>query len=326
MTGIVPEPIHTVTVSESDAATRLDVFLASQTDISRSQIRKLIDGGHVSLSSGAAPKPSYPVEPGDVITVVIPPSVEPQFRPEDIPIDIVYQDEHLIVVNKPPGMVVHPARGHMTGTLAAALLHRFGSLSEVGGVSRPGIVHRLDMNTSGLMIAALNDQSHRALATMIEQREVSRVYTAFVWGHPVPAEGVIDAPIGRDPKRPTLKAVVSDGRNAVTHYTLVAHYEFLSKLDVILETGRTHQIRVHLRHIGHHVFGDPEYGGREKRLTGISPEIRVSARRLLGLLDRQALHARKLAFPHPITGEPLEFTAALPDDLARIERELESGL
>lgn len=323
MSGNVAEPQRVFTVTGSDAGMRLDVFLAAVSDISRSQIRKLIDGGHVALSSGAAPKPSYPVEPGDTITLTIPPAAEPEFRPEAIPLDIVYEDEHLVVVNKPPGMVVHPARGHYTGTLAAALLHRYGALSEIGGASRPGIVHRLDMNTSGLMVAALNDRAHRELAAMIERREVSRVYTAFVWGHPDQPEGVIDAPIGRDPKRPTLKAVTPDGRAAVTRYALAARYEFLSKLDVTLETGRTHQIRVHLGHIGHHVFGDPDYGGREKRLGGFSPEIRLAARRLLGRLDRQALHARKLAFAHPVTGEPLEFTAPLPDDLARLERELE---
>ncbi|MCD6308021.1 MAG: RluA family pseudouridine synthase [Candidatus Latescibacteria bacterium] len=314
--------METFTVEDDDAGVRLDVFLAGKTGFSRSRLKNIIDGGYAVSPDGSPLKPSYRIEKGDLIRLTVPPREEPSFEPESIPLDIVYEDEYLAVVNKPPGMVVHPGRGNMTGTLASGLLHRFGRLSEVGGAFRPGIVHRLDKDTSGLIVTALTDQAHRMLAHMLQDRTIVRVYTAYVWGRPDPPDGTIDAPIGRHPAKPTLKAVVEGGRPSVTHYETVACYDFLTKLLVTLETGRTHQIRVHLSGIGHHVFGDPSYGGREERLGGFRPEYRQVARRLLADLDRQALHAGTLAFRHPVTGEHHTFTTPLPPDLLRLEKAL----
>ena len=316
---------RTFTAGPEHAGIRIDIWLAAVSDLSRSRIRRLIDGGLVTSADGAVPKPSHPVEPGEAFVVSAPPQHAPSFGPEDIPLDIVYHDDHIAVVNKPSGMVVHPGRGNARGTLAAALLHRFGHLSTVGGAFRPGIVHRLDKNTSGLLVIALDDTVHRRLAQMLRERNVHRRYTAYVWGHPRDDIGVIDAPIGRHPRVPTRTAVVTDGRRAVTRYALERRHEFLSRLTVELETGRTHQIRVHLAHIGHHVFGDPEYGGRDERLGGFSPDVRFTARRLLAMLDRQALHAARLSFVHPVTGEDCSFEARLPEDLAELERSLEGG-
>ena len=312
----------TCTVELPQAGMRLDLFLAECLSVSRSKAHALIADGHVTADRKKPLKPSLPVEPGDLFRVVLAPAPELHLEPESIPLDILYQDHSLIVVNKPAGMVVHPGRGNLTGTFAAALLAHANGLAGVGEQLRPGIVHRLDKNTSGVMIAALTEEAHRALSDMIRNREITRIYTAFVWGRPEPIEGMIDAPIGRHPRFGILKAIRTDGRPSVTRYETVASFEFLSKLDVRLETGRTHQIRVHLAHIGHHVFGDPQYGGREERLGGFMPEIRQKARRLLDQLPYQALHAREISFCHPDTGVPLVFAAPLPPELARLERAL----
>jgi 23S rRNA pseudouridine1911/1915/1917 synthase len=315
---------RTFTVGPEHEGMRIDTWLACESELSRSRIRRLIDGELVTSPDGSVPKPSHPVELGEAFTVTEPPQHAPSFGPEDIPLDIVYQDDHLAVVNKQSGMVVHPGRGNTRGTLAAGLLHHFGHLSTVGGAFRPGIVHRLDKDTSGLLVVALDDTVHRQLSAILQDRKIHRRYTAYVWGHPRENEGVIDAPIGRHKRIPTRKAVVADGRDAVTRYAVERSYEFLSRLSIELHTGRTHQIRVHLAHIGHHVFGDHDYGGRDDRLGGFSHEVRLTARRLLRMLDRQALHASMLSFVHPVTGEECVFEAPLPDDLAELDRVLES--
>lgn len=318
------EDIRTFCAGERDAGKRLDAFLAEASGLSRSKIKKLIDDGFVTVNDGSGIKPSYPLSQGDIIGLTMPSALEPpNFLPENLPLDIVYEDTRLLVVNKPACMVVHPGRGNVTGTLASALLHYCISLSGRGGEIRPGIVHRLDMNTSGLMVIALDDETHTLLSKMISERRMKRIYTAFVWGHPYPPSGTIDAPIGRHPRIRTLNAVVPDGRPAVTHYETTHRYSFLSQLKVTLQTGRTHQIRVHMAHIGHHVFGDPSYGGREERLKGFDPEIRERARRLLKELNRQALHAGRLEFIHPFTGEELVFEAELPEDMKRIKEKLD---
>jgi 23S rRNA pseudouridine1911/1915/1917 synthase len=307
--------IRSYTVDEDSSGARLDVFLAEQTGLSRTRIKSLITGGNSEVVGGKKPKPSYPVEQGDVINITVPEIEEPDFLPENIPLDIIFEDEHLLVVNKPAGMVVHPGRGNFTGTLASGLLYHCKSLSGVGEKLRPGIVHRIDMDTSGLLVVALNSEAHGLLSEMIRKHEVKRIYTALVWGHPDPASGTIDAPLGRHPSKGILQTVIPSGREAVTHYTVTAHYDFLSKLSITLETGRTHQIRVHLAHIGHHVFGDPYYGGRDERLKGFSPDIRLTAKKLLKNISRQTLHAERLEFSHPVTGEDLAFEAPLPDDI-----------
>ncbi len=313
---------YNYTVCTGEAGTRFDVFLAASSGLSRSHIKKIIVDGYAAVNNTVMLKPSYHVETGDSIEITIPREDEPDFLPENIPLDIIFQDEHIIVINKPAGMVVHPGRGNFTGTLASALLYHCKTVEGVGDSKRPGIVHRLDKDTSGLIVAALTHESHRLLSQMIHDHEVEKVYIAFVWGHPHPSSGTIDAPMGRHPRKGILRAVVEGGKPAVTHYEVTASYEFLSQLAIRLETGRTHQIRVHLVYKGHPVFGDPMYGGREKLLKGFSPEVREKARKLLKNLDRQALHAVKLDFNHPITGDKLSFNVPLPDDLS----ELMSGL
>ena len=221
------------------------------------------------------------------------------------------------MLDKAAGMTVHPAPGSWQGTLVNALLHHCRDLSGINGVLRPGIVHRLDRNTTGLLIVAKNDAAHRGLAAQLEAHCIERRYAALVWGQLQEEEGRIDAPIGRHPRDRKLMAVVEDGRAAVTRFAVVEHFQFLSLLDLRLETGRTHQIRVHLQHCGHPVFGDPAYGGRN-RVHGIRPEYRLQADHHLGLIDRQALHARRLRFTHPTAGRPMEFEAELPADLARL--------
>ena len=316
--------IRSFIVKEDEAGTRLDIFLTGCTGISRSRVKGFVKDGYAVLNGFSITRPSRPVNTADCIELTIPPSNEPDFLPEKIPLNIVYRDDSIIVVNKPAGMVVHPGRGNITGTLASGLLYHCKTLAGVGDPLKPGIVHRLDMNTSGLLVAALNEEVHTALSRMVHNREIERVYTAFVWGHPDPKSGTIDAPIGRNPKNRKLQAVVQNGRSSVTHFKTLARYEYLSKLEVILQTGRTHQIRVHMAHIGHHIFGDPVYGGREKRLKGFSPEIREKARFLLKNIDRQALHAARLAFNHPVTGKALSFDVPLPDDLAWLQEKLEN--
>jgi len=320
--------VRTFTVVVGETGTRLDIFLAKHTGLSRSRIKNLICDGYSVIKNGKLPKPSHPVETGDVIEITIPAIEEPDFLPENIPLDIIFQDKDIIVVNKPAGMVVHPGRGNITGTLVSALLHHcnteypFATLSGSGNKMRPGIVHRLDMNTSGLLVAALSSESHNILSKMIYNREVKRCYSAFVWGHPDPPTGTVDAPLGRHPRKRTLRAVIPTGKTAITHYSLTESFEFLSKLRVNLETGRTHQIRVHMAYIGHHVFGDPTYGGREERLKGFSPDIREKARQLLKNINRQALHSEQLQFRHPVSGEELLFEAPLPDDLKNLENNI----
>jgi 23S rRNA pseudouridine1911/1915/1917 synthase len=312
------EDIRSFIAEAQDAGKRIDAFLAEKSGFSRTKVSRCIEQGCVKVNDCAALKPSRPVCDGDEAVISPPRTEEPRFAPENIPLDIVYEDERLLVVNKPAGMVVHPGIGASTGTLAAALLYHCRTISSRGGAFRPGIVHRLDRDTSGLLAIALDDETHERLSLMISERKITRIYMAFVWGRPDPESGEIDAPIGRHPRIRTLNAVVPGGRRALTRYETIARYRFLSRLRVTLGTGRTHQIRVHLAHIGHHVFGDPCYGGREERLKGFDSEIRNRARALLRLLPRQALHAGRLEFRHPFTGEFLTFQATLPDDLARL--------
>ena len=304
-------------VSEEDVGVRVDRFLAEQElGCSRSYLQKLIAEGHITVN-GVQTKSSQPVRPGDRILVHLPEPAAMRIDPEDIPLEFLFEDEHLLVVNKPPGMVVHPAAGHRSGTLVHALLHHCESLSGIGGVLKPGIVHRLDKDTSGLLVVAKDDATHRDLARQIGERTVARTYLAFVWGKPREPEGRIVAPIGRHPSDRKRMAAVEEhrGRYAATNYRLMEQFDFLSWLSLRLETGRTHQIRVHLSHIGHPVFGDPQYVGREKHLKGIAPEFRIKARKLLKRMPRQALHAATLGFVHPKTGAMVEFSAEMPEDM-----------
>jgi 23S rRNA pseudouridine1911/1915/1917 synthase len=292
---------------------RLDKHVTQMVpDLSRSRAQKLIEGGLVTVNGGTA-KPSYPVEVGDLVVVRIPPPETLEVQPESIPLDIIYEDEDIIVVNKPPGMVVHPAYGHRTGTLVNAVLAHCPDLAGVEGDQRPGIVHRLDKDTSGLIIVAKNDLARRHLQRQFKRREVKKVYLALLEGHLEPAQGVIEAPIGRDKKRRKRMAVVEGGREARTAYRVVEYFGagVRSRAHTLVEarpeTGRTHQVRVHFASIGHPLAGDPVYGFRKQRLSG---------------LRRQFLHAQALGFHLPGTEEYIEFAAELPDDLREVLEEL----
>lgn len=318
----MPPPIpRTHTVPASRAGERLDRFLAeAERPLSRSAVQQLIDQGHVQLNEGPA-RASRRVREGDRIVVVRPRREAQTLRPEPIPLDVVYEDDAIAVIAKPAGMVVHPAVGHRSGTLVHALLHRYSALPDGHGPERAGIVHRLDKGTSGLLLIARTEEAHRELARQIEAREVRRHYRALVWGRPREREGRIEASLGRSVRDRKKIAVVSrGGRHAATRYRLVRAYGYLSELLLTLETGRTHQIRVHLAHLGHPVFGDPDYGGRRGPLLKLPPLRRGQAALLLCDLDHQALHAETLGFVHPVTREPLEFTLPVPPDFEAVLR------
>ena len=296
-----------------DAAGRLDAWLAARLDVSRSRAVKWIDEGRVTLN-GAPARKKDPVAPGDRLAVTIPAPEPSEVAAEAIPLAIVYQDADLAVIDKPAGLVVHPAAGHRSGTLVNALLHEVKDLSGIGGVLRPGIVHRLDKDTSGLLLVAKNDDAHRALSDALKRRQVRRAYLTAAWGHLSADAQTVDAPIGRHPTERKKMAVVEGGRPARTHFTRVERWRAADLLRAELETGRTHQIRVHLLHLGHPVVGDATYApAREKGFGG--PE-RGWAHAFARRVPRQFLHAAELRFVHPRTGEPMRFESPLPPDLA----------
>ncbi len=304
------------TVPEPNTGERLDRFLAAaQTDLSRSQLQTLIRDGRVAVN-GRPARVSHRVQTGDAITVEMPEAPDHAgLEPEEIALDIVFEDEHLLVVNKPAGMVVHPGAGVTTGTLVHALLHHVPAIRTVGGADRPGIIHRLDKETSGLLLVAKTQRMHRELVDMMRRREVSRVYHALIWRDPRESAGVIEAAVARDQReRKRMTVVTHGGRQAVTHWRVLERYGLATLLEVRLETGRTHQIRVHLAHIRYPVVGDPTYGGRPKKQLSADDRERSLAVELLRCLPRQALHAAELAFTHPVTGEERTFTSAIPHD------------
>jgi len=294
---------------------RLDRFLADRTGMSRSRIVALIREGRVRVDARPGKK-SEGLSPGQVVEMEVPPPEPLEARPQDIPLDVVYEDEALLVVNKAAGMVVHPAPGHPDGTLVNALLFRVKDLSGIGGKRRPGIVHRLDRDTSGLMVVAKGDDAHVALSNAIRRREVRRVYRAVAWGHLAESPVTVDAPIGRDSGNRKRMAVVEGGRRAVTRIRVRERWRMAELLDVSLKTGRTHQIRVHLAHLGHPVVGDGVYGGGWAR--GMSGPGRGWARELERRARRQLLHASDLAFRHPVTGKEMLFRVPVPEDFEAV--------
>jgi len=299
---------------DEPTGSRLDRFLATRLPLSRSQIVALIEAGRVRRA-GMIPKKSDVPDLGDEIVVDVPPPEPSTAEPENIPIQIVYEDESLVVVDKPPGMVVHPAPGHARGTLVNALLYQLDRLSSIGGDRRPGIVHRLDKDTSGLIIVAKNEVAHRRLANALARRKILRRYLAAAWGHLPDGELTIEADVGRHRRDRRRMAVVPEGRPATTEVERLERWQAADLLRVRLHTGRTHQIRVHLHHIGHPVVGDRQYGaGWERGLSGRWP--RELARRV----PRQFLHAAELAFRHPLTGGELAFESPLPSELAEAAR------
>ena len=306
-----------ITVKSAGAGVRIDKYLASlpRLGLSRSKIERLIDDGLV-LVDGSQIVSRHLVRAGEKITVTIPVPTPTNLVGENLAIEIVYEDEHLAVVNKPAGMVTHPAAGNQTGTLVNALLHRFGALAESGGMNRPGIVHRLDKNTSGLLVVAKTEAAFSGLQKAIQSRKVTRTYWAIICGHMKEFEGTIDLPIGRS-RRDRKKMIVTDSnsREAQTHYRVIERYRSYDRLEITLGSGRTHQIRVHFAHLGHPVLGDPEYGGRDSWHRGLSTPDRLLAKKLLGALPRQALHAVRLEFEHPVTGKKMRFEGELPEEL-----------
>ena len=327
-----------LTISAEDEGARLDRVLAARIPaLSRSRLKALILGGQVTIDGRTIRDPSQPVKSGGKIVVTLPEPEPARPAGENIPLNIVYEDDDLIIIDKPAGLVVHPAAGHASGTLVNALIAHCGdSLSGIGGVKRPGIVHRLDKDTTGLMVVAKNDHAHKALSAQFankgEDGRLERGYLAFAWGAPLRPRGTIDAPLDRHPGARGKRAVRPGGREAVTHWHLLETYTgkdgknpslpVASLLDCRLETGRTHQIRVHLAHIGHPLLGDDAYaaGYRTK-----SARLSEDAQTALAVLGRQALHAYLLTVEHPTTGQRLEFKSELPGDLARLRYTLASG-
>ena len=326
---------------------RLDVYITRFVhNTSRTKVQRGIKDGRVTVNGVVVKRPSHVVQQGDVIRcrVMRPPPLD--VTPEAIPLNIVYEDNYLIIVNKAVGMVVHPAFGNRTGTLVNALLHHVGGgplrldqdddealdvdigLSTLNAAPprpgdpaiRPGIVHRLDKDTSGLMVVAKDDETHRALARQFEERTIQRSYLGLVWGVPDPPTGVIDAPIGRDPRDRKKMAVVAAerGKKAVTHFETVEAMLFTALVRFRLQTGRTHQIRVHARHLGHPILGDPTYDGRSIRYGLVTAKRRAFFANLFKVMPRQALHAQTLGFVHPHTGEAVSFTSTLPDDMQHV--------
>lgn len=308
--------MRSVSVGPEDVG-RLDSFLADRLELSRTRIQKLIAAGHVMVE-GEVPKKSEDVVPGTTVRVRVPPPREVSMEAEDIPLEIVWEDADLAVVNKPAGMVVHPAPGHRSGTMVNALLHHLDDLSGVGGRLRPGIVHRLDQDTSGLLVVAKNDMAHQGLTDALRKRRVKRLYRAASWGHLDQDRLEVDAPIGRDPRHRQRMAVVEGGKRAVTRIRVRERWRRADYLSVALQTGRTHQIRVHLAHLGHPVLGDETYGAQWERGMG-GPE-RAWALELARRTPRQFLHAAELVFHHPRSGERMRFRAPLPADLAAVRR------
>ncbi|AKG73716.1 RluA family pseudouridine synthase [Salinicoccus halodurans] len=294
-----------IKVSAEENGLRIDRFLAEIIpDTSRSDMQGRIKEGIV-LVNGNAVKPNYKVKTEDLVTVNERELVESDIVPEDLNLDIIYEDEHVAVVYKPRGMVVHPAAGHTSGTLVNGLMHQLDNLSGINGELRPGIVHRIDKDTSGLLMVAKDDVTHRGLVDQLVDKSVTRKYTALVHGVIPHDKGTIEAPIGRNPKERQAMAVVDDGKEAVTHFNVIERYEDFTLVECILETGRTHQIRVHMKYIGYPLAGDPKYGQRKTLDT-----------------EGQMLHAGTIGFIHPANGEYMEFTSPLPDEFEEVISEL----
>jgi len=319
---------HTLDVAEEQNKMRLDKFIAAfMPEISRNRVQALIEQGNISISDKKITDRSHKVRSGDEISILIPPAEESKMQEADIPLKIVYEDDDLLVIDKQPGLTVHPGAGNHQDTMANALLKHCGkSLSGIGGVMRPGIVHRLDKDTSGLMVVAKNDKAHQDLAEQLKNRSLKRVYHAFVWGVPTPLAGKISANIGRSKRdRKKMTTLRSGGREAVTNYKLLKTYgkNAVSLVECRLETGRTHQIRVHMTFKGHSLIGDKTYGGKGRvNLAGVLKEVKE----FIEKFPRQALHSTTIAFTHPISGKLLQFesnfSSGFPEDIYELSNYL----
>lgn len=315
-------------VAENETGLRLDSFLVMKAPgLSRSYISTLIVNGRVLLQGRQVTKPSYRVRPGDEFQLEIPDPVGIDLTPEPMDLDIAYEDDHLLVLFKPAGLVVHPSPSAPGGTLVNALLaHCIAGLSGISGELRPGIVHRLDKDTTGLLVVAKDDVTHAGLSAQLAARTVKRRYLALVWNRPDPPSGRVDAPIGRDPGQRKLMRITSTGRRAVTNYRVMREFDLASMLECRLETGRTHQIRVHMASIGCPVIADSRYGGMRPRGMPSTVSARSYVSDVVRLAGHQMLHAETLGFVHPVTGEELEFNAAPPLEFHLALKRLEEGL
>jgi len=315
----MPPSRSTVRVDEEGEGTRIDAYLADQAgEVSRSQVQRLIREGQVLLD-GEPCKPSTPVKEGQEISWPSDAGLRPvEIEAEPVALNVIFEDEDVLVLHKEPGLVVHPAPGHWHGTLVHGLLHRWPGWRAPGGSPRPGIVHRLDKDTSGLLVVARSQRAYASLQEQLATRTAHRRYVALVWGAPLDEKGTIDRPVGRDPRQRQRMAVLArGGKSAVTHWEVLARFDSCTLLRLGLQTGRTHQIRVHLASLGHPVFADPMYGGVEYP-GRLAPRERTRARRLLSGLNRVALHAYHLGFRHPADGEELVFEAPVPEDMEKV--------
>lgn len=299
---------NTYEISIEEKGTRIDKLLSDlNTDASRTQVQLWIKDDCVRVN-GIPVKSNYKCQPEDIVEWQIPEPVEMEIKPEEIPLDVRYEDKHLLVVNKSKGMVVHPSAGHTSNTLVNALLHYCQDLSGINGLIRPGIVHRIDKDTSGLLVIAKDDVSHEYLSNQLKDKKIKRKYRAIVHGEIPHDYGTVEAPIGRDPKDRQRMAVVDGGKNAVTHFNVLERFDNYTYIECELETGRTHQIRVHMRYIGYPIVGDPKYGQRKTMNIG-----------------GQALHAYALTFIHPVTKEMMEFQAELPNIMEEVLKDLRTS-
>ena len=315
------EQLH-ITVPPGEHRKRLDVYLTHRVEnATRNKVQQGIEAGMV-LVNGKIVKSSYMLNPHDRIDITFqrPPRMDAE--PEDIPLDIVFEDASLLIVNKPAGMVTHPAYSNYSGTLVNALLYHCNHLSTLNSSMRPGIVHRLDKDTTGLMVVAKSDAAHAFLAKQFAKRTIDREYWAIVWGRFKSPKGTIDASLGRSKRDRKKVAVTEDGKSAITEYEVLKEFEFLSLVRLHLKTGRTHQIRVHLAHINHPVFGDPAYGGRTNTWNGLEGNKAHAAATLLKLIPRQALHAKTIGFIHPSTKEFVKYDSELPADMQALLKNL----
>jgi 23S rRNA pseudouridine1911/1915/1917 synthase len=314
-----PEQIYKLTANQDDAGTRLDKFIATNIqDLSRSRVKSLIESGHLKINGTIIKDCSLSVKQLVEYELEVPSPTTSAMQATKMSIDVVYEDDHMLVINKPAGLTVHPGAGNYQDTLANGLLHYCkDNLSGIGGVERPGIVHRLDKDTSGLMVVAKNDTAHRKLSKQLSTRELSRIYLAIVWGVPSPAAGTIKVNLARSVRdRTKIMAVRAGGREAITHYKMLKNYhDMASLIECKLETGRTHQIRVHLSHKGHALLGDQSYGNNSSKYAKIAKVV-------LSDFKRQALHSTKIGFIHPATGDYMQFEVPVPEDMAGLIKAL----
>ena len=317
MVNLIKEKKYRFEVPEGKKKERLDLFLTHAIEnATRSKVQKLIDGDLVTVN-GLVVKSNYQVKPKDIIEAVHPISPRPEdVEPEDIPLNIIYEDEYLLIINKPAGMVAHPAYANYTGTLVNALLHHTKKLSGLNEPGRPGIIHRLDKDTSGLLVVAKDDFTHAKIAEQFSKRTVDKEYHAICWGKFKNYKGELDSNIVRSKKdRKKFSTSETEGKHALTLYEVIEEFEFTSYLKINLKTGRTHQIRVHLSGIGKPVFGDPTYGGRQVVYSSELPKIKSRVQNLLQIMPRQALHAKTIGFFHPGKKEKMFFDSELPEDM-----------